>query len=85
MAVTETQTTVEDAIEIADLTQTGRQDAAGPEPEAESRSLDKAMYLKLISAGFSFFVAGVNDGAIGALIPYFIRDYNVTTAIVSSV
>ncbi|EGR47476.1 uncharacterized protein TRIREDRAFT_79202 [Trichoderma reesei QM6a] len=43
------------------------------------------MYLKLISAGFSFFVAGVNDGAIGALIPYFIRDYNVTTAIVSSV
>ncbi|KAK1238408.1 hypothetical protein MKX07_006554 [Trichoderma sp. CBMAI-0711] len=84
MAVTETQTTVEDAIEIADLTQTGRQDAS-PAPEAESRGLDKTMYLKLISAGFSFFVAGVNDGAIGALIPYFIRDYNVTTAIVSSV
>ncbi|KAK2923743.1 Major facilitator superfamily [Fusarium oxysporum f. sp. vasinfectum] len=41
--------------------------------------------LKILSAGFSFFVAGVNDGSIGALVPHIIRDYNVTTAIVSSV
>lgn len=84
MALTETQTAAESAIEIADLTQVGRQDAA-PSPEAESRGLDKSVYLKLICAGFSFFVAGVNDGAIGALIPYYIREYNVSTAIVSSV
>ncbi|KAF7562845.1 hypothetical protein G7046_g1263 [Stylonectria norvegica] len=46
---------------------------------------DRATYLKLLSAGFSFFVAGVNDGSIGALVPYIIRDYGITTAIVSSV
>ncbi|TFA99680.1 Bypass of stop codon protein 6 [Trichoderma ghanense] len=84
MAITETQTTIETAIDLADLPQACRQDAA-PSSEAENRSLDKSVYLKLISAGFSFFVAGVNDGAIGALIPYFIREYNVSTAIVSSV
>lgn len=44
-----------------------------------------AEFLKILSAGFSFFVAGVNDGSIGALVPHIIRDYNVTTAIVSSV
>ncbi|KAK0117177.1 hypothetical protein ONS96_013010 [Cadophora gregata f. sp. sojae] len=42
-------------------------------------------YLKLMSAGFSFFVAGVNDGSTGALVPYIIRDYGINTAIVSSV
>ncbi|KAK0717604.1 major facilitator superfamily domain-containing protein [Lasiosphaeria miniovina] len=42
------------------------------------------MPFKLASAGFSFFVAGVNDGSLGALIPYVIRDYGITTAIVST-
>jgi VIT1/CCC1 family predicted Fe2+/Mn2+ transporter len=46
---------------------------------------DRVALLKLLSAGFSFFVAGVNDGSIGALIPYVIRDYGITAAIVSSV
>ncbi|PTB62001.1 MFS general substrate transporter [Trichoderma citrinoviride] len=85
MAATGTQTTVESAIEIADLTQAGGPQDGGSTAETESRSLDKSVYLKLISASFSFFVAGVNDGAIGALIPYFIREHNVSTAIVSSV
>lgn len=51
-------------------------------PETKS---DRQTYLKLISVAFSFFVAGVNDGSIGALVPYIIRDYGVNTAIVSSV
>lgn len=51
----------------------------------EAERMDRATYLKIISAGFSFFVAGVNDGSIGALLPYVIREYNVNTAIVSSV
>ena len=45
---------------------------------------DFKTYLRLISVGFSFFVAGVNDGSIGALLPYIIRDYSITTAIVSA-
>jgi fucose permease len=45
---------------------------------------DTATILKVVSASFSFFVAGVNDGSVGAIIPYVIREYNVNTAIVSS-
>lgn len=39
---------------------------------------------KLLSTAFSFFVAGVNDGSIGALIPYILRSYNITTALVTT-
>ncbi|KAL7952017.1 MFS general substrate transporter [Trichoderma barbatum] len=88
MAITATQTTVESAIEIADLTQgSGRDvDTAETEPaQGPDQTLNKSVYLKLISAGFSFFVAGVNDGSIGALIPYVIREFDISTAIVSSV
>ncbi|KAH8912758.1 MFS general substrate transporter [Coniochaeta sp. PMI_546] len=57
------------------------QDGTSP---STSQKLDKATLLKLISSGFSFFVAGVNDGSIGALIPYVIRSYGITTAVISS-
>ncbi|KAK4182638.1 major facilitator superfamily domain-containing protein [Podospora australis] len=50
----------------------------------EPRALDKSTLLKLSSAAFSFFVAGVNDGSIGALIPHILRSYGITTAIVSA-
>ncbi|KAH6614616.1 major facilitator superfamily domain-containing protein [Chaetomium sp. MPI-SDFR-AT-0129] len=46
---------------------------------------DRATLLKLLSASFSFFVAGVNDGSIGALIPYFMRQYGISMTVVSSV
>lgn len=88
MAITATQTTVESAIELPDLTQESRRDVdsseTGPAQGPDQR-LNKSVYLKIISAGFSFFVAGVNDGSIGALIPYIIREYDISTAIVSSV
>lgn len=53
-------------------------------PPSTTQKLDRATLLKLISAGYSFFVAGVNDGSIGALIPYVIRSYGITTAVVSA-
>ncbi|KAK4164107.1 major facilitator superfamily domain-containing protein [Cladorrhinum sp. PSN259] len=61
----------------------------GPSPrpgsnENSQSSLDAALIFKLVTAAFSFFVAGVNDGSIGALIPHIIRDYGITTAIVSA-
>lgn len=64
----------------------------GPVPEGEQpgdeepagEKLDRKMLFKLCSAGFCFFVAGVNDGSVGALIPYVIRDHDINTAIVSS-
>ncbi|KAL7792550.1 MFS general substrate transporter [Trichoderma ceciliae] len=87
MAVTAIQT-VESAIEIADLSKESCRDAALGETEAAQEPkerFNKSAYLKLISASFSFFVAGVNDGSIGALMPYVIREFHISTAIVSSV
>lgn len=46
---------------------------------------DWKLLFQLISCGVSFFVAGVNDGSLGALLPYVIRSYGLTTAIASSV
>ncbi|KAL5332582.1 major facilitator superfamily domain-containing protein [Aspergillus crustosus] len=45
----------------------------------------RLLLLKLISAGFSFFVAGVNDGSLGALIPYIRQEYDIDTNMVSIV
>ncbi|AEO60330.1 hypothetical protein MYCTH_108475 [Thermothelomyces thermophilus ATCC 42464] len=44
---------------------------------------DRATILRSISAGFSFFVAGVNDGSMGPLVPYFMRQYEINPTIVS--
>lgn len=88
MAITTTET-VENAIELTDLALRSSHEEAGPREtqpeEGPNEGLSKLAYLRLISAGFSFFVAGTNDGSIGALIPYVIREYNISTAIVSSV
>ncbi|KAH8748566.1 major facilitator superfamily domain-containing protein [Hyaloscypha sp. PMI_1271] len=43
---------------------------------------EKTPLFKLLSAGFSFFVAGTNDGSIGALIPYILSSYNVGTSLI---
>jgi hypothetical protein len=45
--------------------------------------LSRKVILKLLSAGFSFFVAGTIDGSLGPLIPYMLRNYNVGTSFVS--
>lgn len=89
---TSTTTDVETAehIKLSPLPRDAPVAASAPKPRAsgdgESEDgMGRAMYLKVISAGFSFFVAGVNDGSIGALIPYVIREYDISTAIVSSV
>ena len=51
------------------------QDLRAPEP--------KWMYAKILSAGLSFFVAGVNDGSLGSIIPYVIRTYDIGTNMVA--
>jgi hypothetical protein len=60
---------------------------ANPDEEQPSPGtrLDGGTLLKVLSAGFSFFVAGVNDGSIGALLPYVLREYDVSTAVVTAV
>lgn len=49
-------------------------------PPSDSISLPR---LKLLSAGFSFFVAGTNDGSMGPLLPYILKDYRITTSFVA--
>ncbi|KDN70984.1 putative glucose and galactose transporter [Colletotrichum sublineola] len=69
-------------------TQTPLPDAplATTTPETGSVSkLEITALLKLIAAGFSFFISGINDGSVGPLLPYMIRDYDITTAVVSLV
>ncbi|KAL4892236.1 major facilitator superfamily domain-containing protein [Aspergillus ambiguus] len=51
-----------------------------PEIERPPRVL-----LKLISAGFAFFVAGINDGSLGSLIPYIRHSYHIDTNMVAIV
>jgi hypothetical protein len=36
-------------------------------------------FLKLLTAGFSFFCAGVNDGTLGPFIPYIISSFHIGT------
>jgi fucose permease len=47
--------------------------------------IDRGTLLKLISAGYSYFCAGVNDGSLGPLIPYLLQTYNISTNFVSIV
>lgn len=55
-----------------------------PEDDPPETKLDRKAIMKLASAGFCFYVAGVNDGSVGALVPYVIREYGINTAVVSS-
>jgi hypothetical protein len=82
---TQTESGQANVFELHDLESPTYNSANDTEPPHSSNKPNKAELLKIFSAGFSFFVAGVNDGSIGALIPHIIRDYDVTTAIVSSV
>ncbi|KAB2580505.1 hypothetical protein DBV05_g931 [Lasiodiplodia theobromae] len=70
-----------DAVELTDGAQTSPHP---PDADWEPTTL-KTNYIKVVSAAFSFFVAGVNDGSLGALIPYLIRSYDINTAMISIV
>jgi hypothetical protein len=56
-----------------------------PPPSTESTPVEATPLplLKLFSAGFSFFVAGTNDGSIGALIPYILSSYYIGTSFIA--
>lgn len=42
-------------------------------------ALTRARMVKITSAAFCFFNAGVNDGSLGALIPYILDEYEIST------
>ncbi|KAJ0165998.1 Tryptophan 2-halogenase [Colletotrichum tanaceti] len=89
--ITQQEHALTESYELADASKQGpsRDDVPEPAtrlPEAgEEEGLDKRTLLKLVAAGFSFFISGVNDGSVGPLLPYMIRDYDISTAVVSIV
>jgi fucose permease len=54
-----------------------------PSASAEPPTTIPRRNLKLFSAGFSFFVAGTNDGSMGALLPYMLQHYSIGTSFVA--
>jgi hypothetical protein len=52
-------------------------------PQDQSPLDVKWKYSKILSAGLSFFVAGVNDGSLGSILPYVIRSYDISTDMVA--
>ncbi|OHF01540.1 hypothetical protein CORC01_03030 [Colletotrichum orchidophilum] len=87
--ITQQPHTVSESYQLTDALEQPRNERvlgsdAPPETDQNDK-LDNATLLKLIAAGFAFFISGVNDGSVGPLLPYMIRDYNITTAVVSIV
>ncbi|KAF3936160.1 hypothetical protein ABW19_dt0202162 [Dactylella cylindrospora] len=54
-----------------------------PASENEAIKLTKDTMFKLMSAGFSFFFAGTSDGCLGALVPYILRTYSISTDLIA--
>jgi hypothetical protein len=58
-------------------------DACNVVSAEQPTQLSRKVVLKLLSCGFSFFVAGTMDGSLGPLIPYMLRSYNIGTSFIS--
>ncbi|KAL2760009.1 hypothetical protein ACRALDRAFT_2116202 [Sodiomyces alcalophilus JCM 7366] len=76
-----------EAYELRDVKRTSKPPSNSSEQRepAEPPKLGLDVYFKIAAAGLSFFVSGINDGSVGPLMPYFIREYNLSTAVVSTV
>jgi hypothetical protein len=58
------------------------QDTPAPNDLEEELSLPVPV-VKLVGSGFSFFCAGVNDGTLGALVPYILSTFAIGTGTVA--
>jgi hypothetical protein len=78
-------TTVEPAQVELELQPIRDVEASAPKPveQPQHDSVDcepgSSPIYKLITAGFSFFCAGVNDGTLGPLIPYMLSAFHIGT------
>lgn len=59
---------------------TSGSNCVGDPPAREVASQEQpAPVVKLVGSGFSFFCAGVNDGTLGALVPYILSTFAIST------
>ncbi|KAK5164028.1 uncharacterized protein LTR77_010119 [Saxophila tyrrhenica] len=84
---TMTETAETNDIHLSTLSNRTEQDRLEQQPEISNEAsaiapleLSFTVSLKVFSAAFCFFNAGVNDGSLGVLVPYILRGYNITTA-----
>jgi hypothetical protein len=70
-------------LQLQTIQNTSLDDARNVASAEQPTPLSGKVILKLLSSGFSFFVAGTIDGSLGPLIPYMLRSYNVGTSFIS--
>ncbi|KAF2159064.1 hypothetical protein M409DRAFT_30484 [Zasmidium cellare ATCC 36951] len=88
MATTTTTTTETVELHTYDATTYGhsRHEEECPPPDdnvttaIQPLEVTGVVKLKVFSAAFCFLNAGINDGSLGALIPYILRHYDISTA-----
>lgn len=83
MSITPSQQPISQAIDLEPSVPP--RDLANNHHASEPLPHSRATILKLASAGLSFFCAGMNDGSLGALVPYILRHYDINTDLVSIV
>jgi hypothetical protein len=71
------------SLQLQTIQNTSLDDARNVASAEQPTPLSGKVILKLLSSGFSFFVAGTIDGSLGPLIPYMLRSYNVGTSFIS--
>jgi fucose permease len=86
LAQTRSQGRNDEEIRMTSIASSGMQCQVEPDSHSPSAitftaeaPLTLPIALKLASAAYAFFVAGVNDGSLGALFPYALRGYRITT------
>jgi hypothetical protein len=82
-ATTVTQQHDPGSIQLESIQNAFVDDARNVVSAEQPTQLSRKIILKLLSCGFSFFVAGTMDGSLGPLIPYMLRSYNVGTNFIS--
>jgi len=85
MATTTVTQTATETLELQSVPNAGPDRQLETAPSTPKEKMSPGTMIKILSAGLAFFVSGVSDGSIGTIIPYAIRDYGITTTIVSSV
>ena len=70
-------------LQLQTIQNTSLDDAGNVVSAEQLTPLSRKVVFKLLSSGFSFFVAGTIDGSLGPLIPYMLRSYKVGTSFIS--
>ena len=72
-----------EVLQLRNIQNTSLDDARNVVSVDQPTPLSRRVVLKLLSSGFSFFVAGTLDGSLGPLVPYVLMTYDIGTSFIS--